>query len=54
MWINSKGERMNLVLPDGVAYERGDDGYEAARRATVWNARLPDLVFRDHDARAVG
>ena len=42
MWIISKGERMNLVLPDGVAYERGDDGYEAARRATVWNARLPD------------
>ena len=33
---------MNLALPDGVAYERGDDGYEAARRATVWNARLPD------------
>ncbi len=31
-----------MELPDGVAFERGDDGYEAARRATVWNARLPD------------
>jgi FAD/FMN-containing dehydrogenase len=27
---------------DGRAFERGEDGYEAARRATVWNARLPD------------
>ena len=27
---------------DGQAFERGDRGYEAARRATVWNARLPD------------
>lgn len=27
---------------DGSWFARGDDGYEAARRATVWNARLPD------------
>jgi FAD/FMN-containing dehydrogenase len=26
---------------DGNAFERGDDGYEAARRAAVWNARTP-------------
>lgn len=33
---------MALQLPDGRSFERGADGYEAARRATVWNARLPD------------
>ncbi len=26
---------------DGTVFERGDDGYEAARRAAVWNARTP-------------
>ena len=31
-----------MALPVGGAFRRGDDGYEAARRATVWNARLPD------------
>jgi FAD/FMN-containing dehydrogenase len=31
-----------MQLPDGVSFERSDQGYEAARRATVWNARLPD------------
>jgi len=31
-----------MKLPDGRAFERGADGYEAARRATVWNQRLPD------------
>jgi FAD/FMN-containing dehydrogenase len=31
-----------MRLPDGRAFARGDDGYEAARRATVWNQRLPD------------
>jgi FAD/FMN-containing dehydrogenase len=36
-----KGAGM-IELPTGTAFERGDDGYEAARRATVWNARLPD------------
>ncbi len=49
---------MNLALPDGVAYERGDDGYEAARRATVWNARLPDrfpdVIVQAHTEADVG
>jgi FAD/FMN-containing dehydrogenase len=27
---------------DGRAFERGDDGYEEARSATVWNARTPE------------
>lgn len=31
-----------MDLVDGTAYERGDAGYEDARRATVWNTRLPD------------
>lgn len=26
----------------GRAFQRGEDGYEEARRATVWNARTPD------------
>jgi hypothetical protein len=26
---------------DGPVLRRGDDGYEAARRAAVWNARTP-------------
>ncbi|MFN8017023.1 MAG: FAD-binding oxidoreductase [Acidimicrobiales bacterium] len=41
-----------LVLPHGTAFERGADGYEEARRATVWNARLPDrfpdLIVQAH------
>src|SRR5262245_46030245 len=37
---------------DGQAFSRGDDGYEAARRATVWNARLPDR-FPDLIVQAV-
>jgi hypothetical protein len=31
-----------MELRDGRAFARGDARYEAARRATVWNARLPD------------
>jgi FAD/FMN-containing dehydrogenase len=27
---------------EGRSFGRGDDGYEEARRATVWNARIPD------------
>lgn len=27
---------------DGMLYVRGEDGYEDARRASVWNARTPD------------
>jgi FAD/FMN-containing dehydrogenase len=27
---------------DGTVHRRGDDGYEDARRAAVWNARKPD------------
>ncbi len=30
------------ALPAGRHYFRGDDGYEDARRATVWNQRVPD------------
>lgn len=35
---------MTPALPDldGTAFSRGDDGYEAARSATVWNARTPE------------
>ena len=29
-------------LPAGRHFARGDDGYEDARRATVWNQRVPD------------
>ncbi|KUI44684.1 oxidoreductase [Mycobacterium sp. GA-1199] len=31
-----------MSLPSGRSFPRSDDGYEAARRATVWNARTPD------------
>lgn len=31
-----------MALPAGRHFFRGDDGYEAARRATVWNQRVPD------------
>ena len=30
------------ALPEGRHFFRGDDGYEAARRATVWNQRVPE------------
>ena len=30
------------ALPDARHFFRGDDGYEPARRATVWNQRVPD------------
>jgi FAD/FMN-containing dehydrogenase len=40
-----------MELPDGRSFDQGDDGYEAARRATVWNARLPDR-FPDVIAQA--
>ena len=29
------------ALPSGRHFFRGDDGYEAARRGTVWNQRVP-------------
>jgi FAD/FMN-containing dehydrogenase len=44
-----------MALPAGRYFIQGDDGYEAARRATVWNARTPDrypdviVVARDAD-----
>jgi FAD/FMN-containing dehydrogenase len=42
------------MLPDGRHIFRGDDGYEPARRATVWNARtperFPDLVVQAQDS----
>jgi FAD/FMN-containing dehydrogenase len=31
-----------VALPPGRHFFRGDDGYETARCATVWNARTPD------------
>src|ERR1700754_3799007 len=30
------------ALPAGRHFFRSDDGYEAARRGTVWNQRVPD------------
>jgi len=43
-----------MFLPDGTAFERGGTGYEDARRATVWNARLPDrfpdVIVQAHTA----
>lgn len=30
------------ALPMGRHFRRGDDGYEPARRGTVWNQRVPD------------
>ena len=30
------------ALPAGRHYFRGDDGYEAARRGTVWHQRVPE------------
>jgi len=40
------------TLPEGRHFFRGDDGYEAARRATVWNQRVPDR-FPDVIVQAV-
>ena len=31
-----------MLQLDGQAFARGEAGYEEARRATVWNGRLPD------------
>src|SRR5262245_13747510 len=43
-----------VSLPAGRHFFRGDDGYEAARCATVWNARTPqrypDVIVQAHDA----
>ncbi len=41
-----------MELPTGRAHARGDAGYEEARAATVWNARLPDR-FPDVVVQAV-
>lgn len=42
------------MLPDGRHYFRGDDEYDAARRATVWNGRtperFPDVVVQAENA----
>lgn len=42
------------TLPAGRHFFRGDEGYEQARRATVWNARLPerfpDVIVQADDA----
>ena len=42
------------TLPTGRVFVRGDDEYEAVRRATVWNARTPDrypdMVVQARDA----
>jgi FAD/FMN-containing dehydrogenase len=43
-----------VALPAGRYFIQGDDGYETARRATVWNARtpdrFPDVIVAAHDA----
>lgn len=39
-------------LPNGRSFFRGDEGYEPARRATVWNQRVPDR-FPDVIVQAV-
>jgi len=40
-------------LPAGRHFARGDDGYEDARRSTVWNQRVPDrypaMIVQAHD-----
>jgi FAD/FMN-containing dehydrogenase len=45
------------ALPRGRHFFRGDDDYETARRATVWNQRVPDrypdLIVRAVDADEV-
>lgn len=42
------------TLPSGPHFFRGAPGYEDARRATVWNARLPqrfpDVIVQARDA----
>lgn len=34
------------ALPAGRHFFRGSDGYEAARRGTVWHRRVPDRYPR--------
>jgi FAD/FMN-containing dehydrogenase len=45
------------TLPSGRHFFRGAEGYEDARRATVWNARLPqrfpDIIVQARDAADV-
>ena len=42
------------ALPAGRHFFRGDDGYETARRGTVWNQRVPerypDVIVQAVDA----
>jgi FAD/FMN-containing dehydrogenase len=42
-----------VSLPAGRHFLRGEDGYEAVRRASVWNAllpeRFPDVIVQAHD-----
>jgi FAD/FMN-containing dehydrogenase len=50
-------ESLVVALPTGRYFVKGDDGYEAARRATVWNARtperFPDVIVAARDAHDV-
>ncbi len=43
-----------VTLPAGRSFIKGDEGYEAARQATVWNARtperFPDVIVQARDA----
>ncbi|RDH80373.1 FAD-binding oxidoreductase [Mycolicibacterium moriokaense] len=45
------------ALPDGRHFFKGDEGYETARRATVWNARtparFPDVIVAARDTADV-
>src|ERR1700755_3588866 len=42
-----------ILLSTEKTFFRGADGYEAARRATVWNGllpeRFPDVIVQAHD-----
>src|ERR1700752_1126398 len=43
-----------ILLSTQKTFFRGTDGYESARRATVWNGllpdRFPDVIVQAHDA----
>ena len=51
---NANLREIAMALPAGRYFQRSDADYEAARAATVWNARLPDrfpdLIVQARDA----
>src|ERR1700740_946100 len=48
-----KQRNIMILLSTQKTFFRGTDGYEAARRATVWNGllpeRFPDVIVQAHD-----